>query len=134
MVDPAAGGWFVQQAAEMVALAQPALEAPTCQVRYQVHAQWNDGFITQVTVKNLTASRIDGWTLQWSFGGSETIREIWGADATQPASVVTATNERWNRFIAPGGLMTFGFLGNRGDAAVEPSYLFYLNGKACAVP
>jgi endoglucanase len=133
MVDPNAGGWFREQAAELVSLAQPAVDAPTCRVTYQVFGSWRGGFITQITVKNLTQQKIDGWKVRWSFGDGESIQYMWGADSSQAASVVTAQNLRWNRIIAPGQAVTFGFIGDQDDAVHDPSFLFYLNDRACSV-
>jgi hypothetical protein len=47
---------------------------------------------------------------------------------------VTAESARWNRFIAPEKSVSFGFVGSQSDGSHEPSYLFYLNGKACSIP
>jgi len=134
MVDPSAGGWFKEQAVELISLAQPLVDAPTCRVTYKVHGGWNGGFNTQITVKNLSPRKINGWKLRWSFADGESIGGIWGADASQSATVVTAKNLWWNRFIAPGQSITFGFIGTQSDARHNPSYLFYLNDLACSVP
>jgi endoglucanase len=132
MVDPAAGQWFKEQAAELLALAQPALTAPTCRVNYQVHADWPHGFLTQVTVRNMGSQPIRGWSLRWAFSDEETLKHVWGVRASQKRSVVTARNLDWNRVIAPGRSHTFGFVGEQHDDEHDPSLLFFLNGAWCA--
>jgi endoglucanase len=131
IVDPAAGAWFKEQAAELITLANPALPAATCHVRYQVHGQWPQGFNTQITIKNLSPQTINGWKLQWAFAENERIANIWSVTAGQTRSVVTANSLSWNRTIRFGQSQTFGFIGQQEDASHLPSLLFYLNGAAC---
>lgn len=134
MVDPPAGGWFPEQARELIALAVPPIAAPTCEVSYTVHGAWPGGFIAQVWVKNTGTTKIQGWDVTWTFGGDQTVRQMWGADETQVGQRVTATSERWNAVIKPGHRTTFGFLG-RGDPAQGPAPLqITLNGAPCTVP
>ncbi|MFL6576191.1 MAG: glycoside hydrolase family 6 protein [Povalibacter sp.] len=134
MIDPPAGSWFKEQAAELIALAQPPLATPICRVTYQVHGNWPGGFNTQITIRNTSTQSISGWNLKWAFYDGESINNIWSANATQKRSVVTATNLDWNRVIAPGQSQTFGFIGKQKDSLSDPSLLFFLNGKACSVP
>ena len=133
MIDPAAGQWFKEQAAELVELAEPPTTAPTCQVRYQTHASWSGGFNTQITLRNTGSQRIDGWSLRWAFADGETINNIWSVQATQTRSVVTANNLHWNRTLAPGRSLTFGFIGRQDDAVHTPLLLFFLNDAVCSV-
>jgi endoglucanase len=131
IIDPPAGGWFKEQAAELVALANPAVPAPTCHVKYQVHGQWPGGFNTQITIQNLAPQPLNGWQLQWAFAEDESIANIWSVSAVQARSVVTAQSFSWNRTIRPGQSQTFGFIGQQQDASHLPSMLFYLNDAAC---
>lgn len=133
MVDPPAGGWFPEQARELIELAVPPVPAPTCEVGYTVHGSWPGGFIAQVWVSNTGTTKIQGWELEWAFGGSQTIRDMWGADDEQVGQRVTATSERWNAVIKPGRSTTFGFIG-RGDPSDGPApLLIRVNGQACTL-
>ena len=133
MIDPPAGAWFKEQAAELVALAVPPIAPASCRVRYQVHGQWPRGFNTQVTVENLSSTPIKGWTLQWAFAENETIEHSWGVTASQKRAVVTARSLSWNSTIRAGQSQTFGFIGRQDDAVHLPSLLFLLNGAPCSM-
>jgi endoglucanase len=109
-----------------------AAPAPTCQVTYTKHAQWADGFNTQITVKNTGATAIDGWTLRWSFLGGQSVGDIWSAAASRSGATVSATNLAWNRVIAPGQSVTFGFIGDPATGPNPDPALFTLNGRACS--
>lgn len=132
IINPPAGAWFKEQAAELIALANPPLPPPTCHVRYQVHGQWPGGFNTQITVTNLTPQSIQGWTLQWAFAQDETIANSWSVQEQQTRSVVTANSLSWNRTIRPRQSQTFGFIGRQSEGSHLPSLLFFLNGSACS--
>jgi endoglucanase len=131
LVDPPAGAWFKEQAAELIALAAPQLPAPTCHVRYQVHGQWPNGFNTQITIRNVSAQSINGWTLRWAFSENESIAQSWSVNATQTRSVVSARALSWNQVILPNRSQTFGFIGTQSDASHVPSVLFFLNDSVC---
>ena len=109
-----------------------AAPAPNCKVTYTKHAQWPRGFTTQVTVKNTGSTAINGWTLRWSFLGGQSVTDAWSVAAAQSGATVSATNLSWNKVIAPGASVTFGF---NGDVATGPNpdpALFTLNGRACS--
>lgn len=133
MVDPPAGAWFPEQARELIALAVPPVAAPTCEVRYTAHGSSHHGFTTQVRIENTGTTSIEGWELEWAFGGDQTIRHISRSDAEQVGQRVTATSGTSNEVIEPGERTTFTFLG-RGDAADGPApLLFRLDGSVCTV-
>jgi endoglucanase len=134
MPDPAAGAWFKEQAAELVALAQPALPAPTCKVYYNVLANWRGNFLTQVTIQNLTKQPVRGWTLGFAFPDDEHVVQGLGANLNQKLELVKATNDRWTSVIPAKGLQGFAFLGRQQNAAYDPLLLFMLNGQQCSTP
>ncbi|GAA1405552.1 cellulase [Catellatospora coxensis] len=106
--------------------------APTCKVTYTKHAQWPAGFNTQITVKNTGPTAINGWTLRWSFLGGQRVDSVWSAAATQAGATVSASNLSWNKVIAPGQSVTFGFLGDVATGPNPDPALFTLNGAACS--
>ncbi|WP_308201378.1 glycoside hydrolase family 9 protein [Sphaerisporangium perillae] len=103
-----------------------------CHVTYATHAQWPDGFTTQVTVKNTGATTIDGWSLKWAFLGGQKAGQAWNAALTQSGATVTAKNLGYNAKIKPGQSITFGFTGKSAPGANPAPELFTLNGAACA--
>ncbi|WP_166382096.1 glycoside hydrolase family 9 protein [Catellatospora methionotrophica] len=106
--------------------------APACKVTYTKHSQWNDGFNTQITVKNTGSTAVNGWTLRWSFLGAQSIDDIWSASATQSGATVSASNLPFNKVIAPGKSVTFGFVGDPASGPNPNPALFTLNGAACS--
>lgn len=127
--DPAAGAWFAVQARELIALAQPAVAAQTCQVSYTVHGTWPNGSTNQIVIKNTGSTAVNGWTLRFSFSGSETITNLWSGAPTQSGATVAVTNLSYNAKIAAGKSITFGWNAS-GSVGAEP-LLFTLNGKPC---
>ncbi len=133
IVDPGAGQWFTQQAAELLALADPPVAAPACEVEYTVHGSWPSGFNTQVWLKNTGDTRMDGWDVRFAFEGDQTLRNHWSSDLTQVGSVVLGENLRWNAQIRPGQRTTFGFIGRTPDGPGAEPLLFLVDGAACTV-
>ncbi len=100
-----------------------------CTVTYKVSNSWTGGFTADVTIKNNGTTAVNGWTLNWTWPGSQTFVNVWNATATQSGQNVTARNASHNASIPAGGSQTFGFQAN-GSAATPSS--FSLNGAVCA--
>lgn len=130
IVDPAAGQWFPQQAAELIALAQPPIARPTCDVDYIVHGTWPGGFNTQIWIRNTGTKPISGWDLAWTFPAGQSISNGWSAAYAVTDGRQHASNLAWNKVIKPGERLTIGFIGSSSVGAAEP-LLFTLNGKGC---
>jgi endoglucanase len=133
MIDPPAGAWFKEQAAELVMLAQPALAPTVCQVDFDVHASLPSTFIAQVSIRNVGTTPLRDWNLSWAFPGSEQIVLGLGADLAQSRGVVSASAHFWNRVILPGGQQSFSFLGKQRGESYKPLLLFLSDGAACRV-
>ena len=101
-----------------------------CSVAYGVN-QWNTGFTANVTIKNTSASALNGWTLKFTFPSGQTITQAWSSKATQSGSAVTITNESWNGSLAPGASTQLGFNASHTGTNTAPSS-FTLNGTTCA--
>jgi endoglucanase len=129
MVDPEAGVWFPQQAAELIALAQPAVARPGCDVDYRVRIDWRGHALVTVKKTNTGTAKVDGWTLRWTLPAGQTIRELVGGRESVAAGVVTVENLRVNAVIKPGRSTSIGFLG-KGGGTPEP-LLFFLNDAVC---
>ncbi|KRD44597.1 endo-1,4-beta-xylanase [Cellulomonas sp. Root930] len=102
-----------------------------CQVTYGVN-QWNTGFTANVTVKNTSATAINGWTLTFSFPAGQAVTQAWSSVTTQSGSAVTVKNAAWNGSIPAGGSQQFGFNGSHSGTNTAPS-AFALNGTACSI-
>ncbi|MGV9254367.1 cellulose binding domain-containing protein [Streptomyces sp. NPDC003697] len=104
-------------------------EAVTCRIRYDVVDQWSDGF--QAIVRVSTTRALDTWRVAWSFREDQQVRQMWDATVAQSGSRVTATAADYNRSVAAGATVTFGFVGSWHDGNSAP-YDLTLNGHRCA--
>jgi Cellulose binding domain len=107
--------------------------AATCSVVYQLFDQWTDHFQVNLTIKNLTASTIDGWTVSWQFPTGQTVAQLWNGTATQSGTTLNIRNPSWNSLIPAGGAVTdVGFTGNWDNVTNALVANVTLNGKRCA--
>ena len=72
---------------------------------------WSGGFQLGFTVKNSGTAATTGWTVGYSWPGSQTISQIWNATATQTGAAVSAANVSYDGAIPAGGSTTFGLIG-----------------------
>jgi Glycosyl hydrolase family 12/Cellulose binding domain len=100
-----------------------------CKVTY-TPSTWQNGFTANVTVANGGSSAINGWTLNWAFGGNQQITSAWNATVTQNGTAVTAKNVGHNGTIPANGSQSFGFQGTYSGTNGTPS-AFTLNGTTC---
>lgn len=109
----------------------PALAAGTCEISYVNQNDWGSGATISVTIKNTSASAINGWTLTWAFSGNQRISDLWNGSYTQSGTSASVSNLSYNNLIAAnGGTTSFGF--NISYSGTNPSPTsFTLNGTAC---
>jgi endoglucanase len=105
-------------------------EPVSCAVSYRATSVFGVLAGTAV-VRNTGEAAIDGWTLQWTFGGNQRILFAVGADLTQTGADVTAINASWNATVEPGRSTTFLFFGTSKGANPTPQQ-FTLNGTVCS--
>ncbi len=80
-----------------------------CTASYTVSSDWGSGFNANVTVTNNGTAATTGWKVTWSFGGNQTVSNMWNAGYTQSGASVTAANMSYNGALAAGGNTSFGF-------------------------
>ena len=77
---------------------------------------WGSGFTANVTVRNTGTTAVDTWTLQLKTPVD--ISNIWNAKiVSHSADTYVLHNAGWNRTIAPGQEVTFGFQATPGHPA-----------------
>ncbi|WP_340375049.1 cellulose binding domain-containing protein [Streptomyces sp. SS7] len=103
-------------------------KAGVCEVRYELVNQWPDGFQASVTFTSPAA--LDSWRVAWSFADGQHVDQMWDASVAQRGDRVTATAADYNRSVAAGSTVTFGFLASWEDTNAAPSG-FTLNGQEC---
>jgi chitodextrinase len=108
------------------------LAEQSCTVSYKVTAQWETGFVGEVTIKNLRPTPIDGWQLGWTFTGGQRITSIWLAQlASGDAAAVVVKQPNWGPGIPALGSTNFGFVGSWTGTNAVPT-AFTLGGSPCA--
>lgn len=100
-----------------------------CRVEYNLVNQWPDGF--QATVTVTTDEALSDWRVAWSFRNGQSVGQMWDASFTQHGSRVTAEAADYNKSVAAGASLSFGFLASWHGSNAAPRD-FTLNGEACA--
>ena len=70
----------------------PVTPAPNCTVSYRQAGQWPGGFQGEISVQGIGRT----WTVTLTFGGGQTVSQLWGGSYTQTGNRVTITNAAWN--------------------------------------
>ncbi|WP_327046352.1 polysaccharide deacetylase family protein [Microbispora sp. NBC_01189] len=78
-------------------------------------SSWGGGFQSTVTVR-AGSSAIRGWTVTWSWPGSQSITQLWGGLQSGSGSSISVRNESYNGSLGASASTTFGFVAN-GTAA-----------------
>ncbi|MFD9501224.1 glycoside hydrolase family 9 protein [Streptomyces sp. NPDC060035] len=101
----------------------------TCEVSYTSHP-WNSGSTVTVKLKNTGSEPVSPWQLTWLLPGEQAVSHTWSAEFDQHGRTLSARPLSWNRVIAPGATVDFGFNTRASGAAAAPS-TFKLNGRSC---
>lgn len=102
-----------------------------CKVTYTVQGQWQGGFTNTTVITNTGQTTINGWTLQFTFPGTQSISQIWNATASMQGEQATIQNVNYNGSIPPGTSVTLGFNGTWNGSNPSPT-AFTLNGTTCS--
>jgi endo-1,4-beta-xylanase len=101
-------------------------------VTYSVNS-WGDGGTVNVTIKNTGKTDINGWTLDWTLPGNQSLASLWCGNYTTSGNSVSVKDAGWNGHIAAnGGTASFGFNINFNGSTDKPTS-FTLNGANCQV-
>lgn len=103
----------------------------SCKVSYIVRDQWNNGFVTDVTITNTGNSQTNGWQLSWLFNGNQQIASNWNGTFSQTNRVVNVKDVGWNATIQPNSSVIVGFVGSYSGNNSIPNQ-FSLNGTTCS--
>jgi expansin len=87
-------------------------------VNFSLVSDWGSGFQGSISITNNSASNIDSWDLEFDFPNQ--INNIWDAaiEENQNGNYVIS-HQAWNREIAAGETITFGFTGD-GSVTTKP--------------
>jgi xyloglucan-specific exo-beta-1,4-glucanase len=87
---------------------------------------------TKAGLATTGTSTINGWTLKFTFPGSQQVTQGWNGTFTQSGANVTVTNASYNATIAAGASVNPGFNGSWSGSNPSPT-AFTLNGASCSV-
>ncbi|MFN3729687.1 MAG: cellulose binding domain-containing protein [Fimbriimonadaceae bacterium] len=96
------------------------LRAQQGEFSFQVTQNWGSGYQGEIRIKNVGAQSVVDWGLSFDFASE--ITSIW--DATLVSRVgqrTTVSHGGWNREIAPGATVSFGFVGLPGGTVAPPT-------------
>jgi len=91
-----------------------------CTASWSVTNSWSTGFQLGFTVTNSGTAPSTGWTVSYSWPGSQAISQIWSATDTQAGPAVTIGNLSYNGGIPVNGSTTFGLLGTGAAPSTLP--------------
>jgi endo-1,4-beta-xylanase len=90
-----------------------------CTAEIEVVSDWGSGWQGNVSA-TAGEGNVDGWTLEWTWPGGQTVTSSWNAELSQAGSAVTAADVGWNASVAAGQTrQAFGFISS--GSAVEPA-------------
>jgi endoglucanase len=102
-----------------------------CRVDYTVTKEWDNNFIAEVKLTNLSVSPITDWELNWQFPDSQSITNFYNSDILQTESAVSVIGLESNRTIPAGDYISFGFVGTFKEQNQLIGDGFRLNGELC---
>ncbi|MBZ5602347.1 MAG: cellulase family glycosylhydrolase [Acidobacteriia bacterium] len=102
-----------------------------CHITYTVYSQWTGGFNVGISIRNNGSTAINGWSLTWTWPGTQGLAGVWNASGSQQGQKVTFANAPWNPQIPAGGTASgIGFNGTFTGSNPSPTS-FFLNGVPC---
>ncbi|GAA2140657.1 hypothetical protein GALLR39Z86_05640 [Glycomyces algeriensis] len=104
---------------------EPTSEDPStpaggdCTAKIEVVSDWGSGWQGNVSI-TADSGAVDGWTLTWTWPGSQTVSSHWNADLAQAGKTVTASDVGWNATVSAGQTRgVFGFIGTGPSNAAQ---------------
>lgn len=109
--------------------AAAAVPAPgSLTAAFTVAADWPAGYIGNITIRNGTATPVNGWRVEFDLAADTRVISSWGGSFTRAGDNYTVTNAAWNGSIAPGASVTFGWAAEGRTTPLRCT----LNGGSCA--
>ncbi|MFE9100031.1 glycoside hydrolase family 48 protein [Actinomadura geliboluensis] len=109
-------------------LAPAHAAAAACKVVYKKN-DWGSGFTTSIDITN-QGDALNGWTLKYSYAGTQKLASGWSGKWSQSGQDVTVQNESWNGALASGATVNIGAQFTYSGTNTDPTS-FTLNGTPC---
>src|SRR5436190_1788589 len=93
---------------------------PAVQVQYAVTQDWGSGFQAQMSLVNNQTTSLAPWQLAFDYTPS--ITSIWDARIiSHVGNHYVIGGADWNKTVAAGGSVSFGFIGSPGHVTAGPA-------------
>jgi endoglucanase len=107
-----------------------------CQVNLSITQRWSGGFTATVSITNNGNAPINGWTLTWTWPGTQSVQSAWNSNYAQSGNNASLSSVDFNSSIPVGNTLaankmpglSVGY--NANTANVLPR-VFSLNGVQC---
>jgi len=90
--------------------ASGSVPAGGCAASIAVTGAWGSGYQAEVTVRNTGGTASAGWTVSFTFAGTQRVASSWNAVPTQTGARVTAVNQPYNAVIPAAGSTSWGMV------------------------
>ena len=98
----------------------PPPPPPTSEGSFRVTDDWGSGFVAEVIVPNDQPVALSDWTLEFDFPYA--IHSLWNVQLLRhEGNHYVVTHSGWNRTLAAGEAIAFGFSGSPGGVTTGPS-------------
>ncbi|WP_435827594.1 endo-1,4-beta-xylanase [Actinoplanes philippinensis] len=91
-----------------------------CTATYRTTSTWGGGFQAEVTVANNGSATLDGWTVNLTLAGGQSLVNVWNAVNSGTGGAVGFRNAAYNGSIGANASTTFGFVAN-GSSGTAPA-------------
>jgi hypothetical protein len=94
--------------------------AGACSATYTVASSWSGGYQVDFTVRNNGTSTVNGWSVSFTFPGTQQVSNAWNAQVSQSGQQVTAGNVSYNATLAGGATTSFGMIISGQNQTISP--------------
>ena len=98
----------------------PPVQA-TCAVDFTYNSSWNTGFVANITVRNFSGQKINGWKVSWTFPNDQKVTNFWNTKLSQSGHSIQADPADYNASIDNNASIDFGMQGEHGGINELPS-------------
>jgi cellulase/cellobiase CelA1 len=107
-----------------------AAPTPSCTVTANTSVSWHGGYTENVKITNNGPS-VTNWKVMLGLPANERVTASWNVTHSQNAAVVTAQPVSYDKTIASGAGLSFGFNASDSGTAAQPTW-YDLNGVRCS--
>jgi hypothetical protein len=115
----------------VLSLASSGTAPAACTVTAGTTVTWPGGYTESVKITNAASAALNDWTVTFGLPANERVTASWNITNSQSGATVTARSVSYDRTIAAGATLSFGFNASDTGSAAQPTW-FALNGVRCS--